>query len=238
MTVKINGALYYQIIDPRRAVYEVANMSQAVEVLAKTTLRSVVGKMELDKLFESRSEVNNAIQAEMEEAASKWGVKLTRVEVQDISMPEEVEEAMRLQMAAERKRRATVTEAEGEKSAAIAMAQGQRESAILNAQGDKESAILRAQGEQESIRLVLSAMGDSEENKQTVIGYLLGQSYIKVLPNMAKEGERVFVPYESSALLGSMGMFRELAGSPEDTVRQHLQRDGLRGGLVGSAGNS
>mgnify|MGYP003643740543 CR=1 FL=1 len=216
VTVKINGALYYQIIDPRRAVYEVANMSQAVEVLAKTTLRSVVGKMELDKLFESRSEVNNAIQAEMEEAASKWGVKLTRVEVQDISMPEEVEEAMRLQMAAERKRRATVTEAEGEKSAAIAMAQGQRE----------------------SIRLVLSAMGDSEENKQTVIGYLLGQSYIKVLPNMAKEGERVFVPYESSALLGSMGMFRELAGSPEDTVRQHLQRDGLRGGLVGSAGNS
>ena len=216
VTVKINGALYYQIIDPRRAVYEVANMSQAVEVLAKTTLRSVVGKMELDKLFESRSEVNNAIQAEMEEAASKWGVKLTRVEVQDISMPEEVEEAMRLQMAAERKRRATVTEAEGEKSAAIAMAQGQRESAIL----------------------VLSAMGDSEENKQTVIGYLLGQSYIKVLPNMAKEGERVFVPYESSALLGSMGMFRELAGSPEDTVRQHLQRDGLRGGLVGSAGNS
>ena len=238
VTVKINGALYYQIIDPRRAVYEVANMSQAVEVLAKTTLRSVVGKMELDKLFESRSEVNNAIQAEMEEAASKWGVKLTRVEVQDISMPEEVEEAMRLQMAAERKRRATVTEAEGEKSAAIAMAQGQRESAILNAQGDKESAILRAQGEQESIRLVLSAMGDSEENKQTVIGYLLGQSYIKVLPNMAKEGERVFVPYESSALLGSIGMFRELAGSPEDTVRQHLQRDGLRGGLFGSAGNS
>ena len=96
VTVTINGALYYQIIDPRRAVYEVANMSQAVEVLAKTTLRSVVGKMELDKLFESRSEVNNAIQAEMEEAASKWGVKLTRVEVQDISMPEEVEEAMRL----------------------------------------------------------------------------------------------------------------------------------------------
>ncbi|UDL04867.1 SPFH domain-containing protein [Marinobacter sp. CA1] len=236
VTVSINGALYYQIIDPRRAVYEVANMSQAVEVLAKTTLRSVVGKMELDKLFESRSEVNNAIQAEMEEPASKWGVKLTRVEVQDISMPEEVEEAMRLQMAAERKRRATVTEAEGEKAAAIAMAQGQRESAILNAQGDKESAILRAQGEQESIRLVLSAIGDSEDNKQAVIGYLLGQSYIKALPTMAKDGERVFVPYESSALLGSMGMFRELTGSPEDAVRSSLQRDGLRSGIVGGSG--
>ncbi|WP_166268749.1 SPFH domain-containing protein [Marinobacter caseinilyticus] len=238
VTVTINGALYYQIIDPRRAVYEVANMSQAVEVLAKTTLRSVVGKMELDKLFESRSEVNSAIQAEMEEAASKWGVKLTRVEVQDINMPEEVEEAMRLQMAAERKRRATVTEAEGEKSAAIAMAQGQRESAILNAQGDKEAAILRAQGEQESIKLVLNAIGETEENKRTVVGYLLGQSYIKALPTMAKDGERVFVPYESSALLGSMGMFREMAGSPEDSVRQALQRDGLRGGMVASSGGA
>lgn len=237
VTVKINGALYYQIIDPRRAVYEVANMSQAVEVLAKTTLRSVVGKMELDKLFESRAEVNNAIQAEMEEAASKWGVKLTRVEVQDISMPEEVENAMRLQMAAERKRRATVTEAEGEKSAAIAMAQGQRESAILNAEGDKQSAILRAQGEQESIRLVLSAIGESEENKRTVVGYLLGQSYIKALPTMAQDGERVFVPYESSALLGSMGMFRELAGTPEDLVRKSLKDNDLRGGFVASAGS-
>ncbi|QJR00178.1 stomatin-like protein [Halomonas sp. PGE1] len=239
VTVNINGALYYQIIDPKRAVYEVENMSQAVEVLAKTTLRSVVGKMELDKLFESRAEVNNEIQAAMEEAASKWGVKISRVEVQDIAMPEEVESAMRLQMAAERKRRATVTEAEGEKAAAIAMAQGQRESAILNAQGDKESAILRAQGEQESIKLVLGAIGDSEENKRTVVGYLLGQSYIKALPTMAKEGERVFVPYESSALLGSMGMFREMAGSPEDAVASHLQASGnrssLRGGVVGGA---
>ncbi|WP_163558233.1 SPFH domain-containing protein [Halomonas sp. NO4] len=241
VTVTINGALYYQIIDPKRAVYEVENMSQAVEVLAKTTLRSVVGKMELDKLFESRADVNNEIQAAMEEPASKWGVKISRVEVQDIAMPGEVEEAMRLQMAAERKRRATVTEAEGEKAAAIAKAQGQRESAILNAQGDKESAILRAQGEQESIKLVLNAIGDSEENKRTVVGYLLGQSYIKALPTLAQEGERIFVPYESSALLGSMGMFRELAGSPEDLVAQHLRpdtnRSGLRGGVVGSAAN-
>ncbi|MAX33067.1 Regulator of protease activity HflC, stomatin/prohibitin superfamily [Onishia taeanensis] len=242
VTVTINGALYYQIIDPKRAVYEVENMSQAVEVLAKTTLRSVVGKMELDKLFESRAEVNNEIQASMEEPASKWGVKISRVEVQDIAMPEEVESAMRLQMAAERKRRATVTEAEGEKSAAIAMAQGQRESAILNAEGDKESAILRAQGEQESIKLVLNAIGESEENKRTVVGYLLGQSYIKALPTMAKEGERVFVPYESSALLGSMGMFREMAGSPEDSVRQHLNdnasQSGLRSGMLGGASSA
>lgn len=235
VTVRINGALYYTVVMPERAVYEVENMSQAVEVLAKTTLRSVVGKMELDKLFESRAEVNNQIQATMEEPASKWGINITRVEVQDIEMPQEVESAMRLQMAAERKRRATVTEAEGEKSAAIAKAQGQRESSILNAEGDRESAILRAQGEKESISLVLSALGDDDEHKRTVVGYLLGQSYIKSLPNMAKDGERVFVPYESSALLGSMGMFREMAGSPEDAVRAS---GALRQGMVGGAGGA
>jgi len=233
VTVTINGALYFQIIDPRRAVYEVENMSQAREVLAKTTLRSVVGKMELDKLFESRSEVNNEIQAAMEEPASKWGVIINRVEVQDINMPEEVEEAMRLQMAAERKRRATVTEAEGDKAAAIAKAQGQKESAVLNAQGDKEAAILRAEGEQQSIRLVLNALGESEKDKEAVVGYLLGQSYIKVLPHMAQEGERIFVPYESSALLGSMAMFRNLTGSPE--LAAEASRAGLRGGMVGGS---
>nr|WP_298415810.1 SPFH domain-containing protein [uncultured Halomonas sp.] len=236
VTVRINGALYFQVIDPKRAVYEVENMSQAVEVLAKTTLRSVVGKMELDKLFESRAEVNSAIQAELEEPASKWGVKISRVEVQDISMPEEVEEAMRLQMAAERKRRATVTEAEGEKSAAIAKAQGQRESAILNAQGDKESAILRAEGEKRSIALVLEALGQSDENKRSVIGYLLGQSYIKTLPNIAKEGEKVLVPYEASALLGSMSALREVAGSPEDAVTSLNKAQSLRNGVMGGSG--
>jgi len=192
VTVRINGALYYQIIDPKRAVYEVENMSQAVEVLAKTTLRSVVGKMELDKLFESRAEVNNEIQAAMEEPASKWGVKISRVEVQDIAMPEEVESAMRLQMAAERKRRATVTEAEGEKSAAIAMAQGQRESAILNAQGDKESAILRAQGEQESIRL---------------------PAWPKLYQSVAHHGERRRASLRALRIFGSAGLHGHVPGN-------------------------
>ncbi|MCM2129545.1 SPFH domain-containing protein [Larsenimonas rhizosphaerae] len=215
VTVRINGALYFQIIDPRAAVYEIENVSQAIEVLAKTTLRSVVGKMELDRIFESRSEVNDKIQAAMDDPSNKWGVRITRVEVQDIHMPEEVEDAMRLQMAAERKRRATVTEAEGEKSAAIARAQGERESSILNAEGDKQATILRAEGEKQSIRLVLEALGSDPEDKRTVVSYLLGQNYIKTLPDMAKHGERIFVPYESSALLGSMGMFRELTGTPD-----------------------
>lgn len=230
VTVHIDGVLYYTIVTPENVVYQVENMSQAVETLAKTTLRSVVGQMELDKLFASRSEVNADIQLAMEEPASKWGIKINRVELQDIQMPVEVEEAMRLQMAAERNRRATVTEAEGEKSAAIAKAQGQRESAILNAQGDKEAAVLRAQGERESIRLVLESLGDTQKNKETAVGYLLGQTYIKTLPDMAKQGERVFVPYESSALLGSMGMFREMAGNPSDQMAANALKTGMLGG--------
>lgn len=220
VTVKINGALYYQIINPSDAIYKVENISQAIEVLAKTTLRSVVGKMELDKLFESRVEVNNNILIQMEEAAEKWGVKINRVEIQDIDMPEEIKESMNLQMTAERKRRATVTEAEGKKAAAIAEAEGERKSAILNAEGDKEAAVLRAQGEQESIKLVLSSLGDDPNAKQMVVGYLLGQRYINMLPNMAKDGERVFVPYEASSLVGAMGMMKHATDTPEEITRQ------------------
>lgn len=237
VTVRIDGAIYFQIIDPANAVYKIENMSQAVEVLAKTTLRSVVGQMELDRIFESRAEVNALIKEQMEEPASKWGVSINRIEVQDIEMPEEVKEAMHLQMSAERRRRATVTEAEGDKAAAIAKAQGQKESAILNAQGDKEAAILRAQGESRSIELVLGSMGEGEENSRAVIGYLLGQSYISMLPNMARNGERVFVPYESSALLGAMGAFRDL--NAEDTdLASITRRASAAGGITGVVGSS
>ncbi|MGQ7246169.1 SPFH domain-containing protein [Halomonas sp. V046] len=234
VTVRIDGAIYFQIIDPANAVYKIENMSQAVEVLAKTTLRSVVGQMELDKIFESRAEVNAKIKEQMEEPASKWGVAINRIEVQDIEMPEEVKEAMHLQMSAERRRRATVTEAEGDKAAAIAKAQGQKESAILNAQGDKEAAILRAQGESRSIELVLNAMGEGEKNTKDVIGYLLGQSYISMLPQMAKDGERVFVPYESSALLGAMGAFRDL-NADDGVLSDVARRAAASGGITGAA---
>ncbi|WP_420827713.1 SPFH domain-containing protein [Halomonas binhaiensis] len=234
VTVRIDGAIYFQIVDPANAVYKIENMSQAVEVLAKTTLRSVVGQMELDKIFESRAEVNAQIKEQMEEPASKWGVAINRIEVQDIEMPEEVKEAMHLQMSAERRRRATVTEAEGDKAAAIAKAQGQKESAILNAQGDKEAAILRAQGESRSIELVLNSMGEGEKSSRTVIGYLLGQSYISMLPEMAKNGERIFVPYESSALLGAMGAFRDL-NVDDSEISNIARRAAATGGIAGAA---
>ena len=212
VTVTVNGALYFQVVDPKLAVYEVQNLVQAVEILAKTSLRSELGRMELDKLFESRAEVNNALRQTMDEAGNKWGVKVTRVEIQDIEMPGEVEEAMRLQMAAERKRRATVTEANGAKEAAIARAEGEKRAAVLTAEGDKEAAVLRANGERDAIKLVLEAGGEKGASVETVIGYLLGLEYLRQLPSMAKEGDRVFLPYEASALLGAMGSLRQLTG--------------------------
>lgn len=210
VSVTVNGALYFQIIDPEKAVYEAENLVQAVEVLAKTSLRSEVGKMELDKLFESRQEINDSLQIVMDEAGNKWGVKVTRVEIQDITIPQEVEDAMRKQMTAERERRAMVKEANGRKEAAIATAEGERRAAILEAEGDKEAAILRAQGEKAAIEQVLSAGTDKLEPSQ-VIAYLLGLKYLETLPQIAKDGERVFLPYEASALMGSIGSIGDIS---------------------------
>lgn len=209
VSVHINGALYFQIIDPKRAVYEVENLVQAVEVLAKTSLRSEVGKMELDKLFESRQEINDRLQLVMDEAGDKWGVKVNRVEIQDITIPNEVEEAMRKQMVAERERRAVIKTADGQKQADIAIAEGQRQAAILRAEGEKEASILQAQGEREAIHQLLSVGGDRLV-PQHVLAYLLGLEYLNTLPNMAKDGERVFIPYEASALLGAVGAVKDV----------------------------
>lgn len=201
VSIQINGALYFQIQSPKQAVYEVENLIQAVEVLSKTTLRAVVGARELDTLFSSRDEINNELQNVMDEAGNKWGVKVNRVEIQDITLPEEVENAMRQQMTAERKRRATVTEANGYK-----------EAQIKEAEGDKEAAIQRAEGEKGAIEKVLSAGQEMNRDieTRTVINYLIAQRYMEKLPDIAKNGDRVLVPYEATGLLGSLESIQEL----------------------------
>lgn len=206
VSIRIDGALYFQIQSPRDAVYEVENLIQAVEVLAKTTLRAVVGERELDTLFSSRDEINNKLQTVMDEAGNKWGVKVNRVEIQDIVLPEEVEDAMRQVMTAERKRRATVTEANGYK-----------EAQVREAEGDRDAAIARAEGERKAIEQMLAAGQETgtELDPQSLISYLIAQEYIKKLPEIAQEGERVLVPYEATGLMGSIesiqGLFPGLA---------------------------
>ncbi|WP_445398696.1 SPFH domain-containing protein [Zobellella sp. An-6] len=209
VSVTVNGALYFQVIDPERAVYQTENLIQAIEILAKTSLRSEVGRMELDKLFESRQEINDKLQLVMDEAGNKWGVKVTRVEIQDINIPVEVEDAMRKQMAAERERRALVLQASGEREAAIARAEGEKRSNILVAEGEREAAILMADGQRQAIDKVLSA-GNEKLDPQLVVGYLLGLEYLKTLPEIGKQGDRVFLPYEASSVLGAVGSIEAL----------------------------
>lgn len=213
VSVTVNGALYFQVIDPERAVYQTENLIQAIEILAKTSLRSEMGKMELDKLFESRQEINDKLQLVMDEAGNKWGVKVTRVEIQDILIPTEVEDAMRKQMAAERERRALVLRASGEREAAIAKAEGEKRSSILVAEGRKEAAILMAQGQREAIDQVLAA-GNEKLEPQLVVGYLLGLEYLKTLPEIGKEGDRIFLPFEASSVLGAVGSIEALLKGP------------------------
>ncbi len=214
VSVTVNGALYFQVIDPERAVYQAENLVQAIEILAKTSLRSEVGKMELDKLFESRQDINDRLQIVMDDAGNKWGVKVTRVEIQDIDIPKDVEDAMRKQMTAERERRAMVLQASGEREAAIARAQGEKESAILVAEGDKAASILRAEGEREAINQIMAA-AEGKIDPDLVVGYLMGLEYLNTLPNIAKDGDRVFLPFESSSVLGAVGSLQQLLNTTQ-----------------------
>ena len=201
VSVQIDGALYFQIEEPDKAVYAVENLVQSIEILAKTKLRSVVGEQELDQLFSARDDVNAKLLEVMDEAGNKWGVKVTRVEIQDITIPDDVEDAMHQQMAAERTRRAKVTEAEGQKAAEIA-----------KADGDKQASVLRAEGDKEAINQVLSAGKETgtEVDPNRVMEYIIANRYVDVLPNIAKDGERIMVPYEATALLGSIQSIQDL----------------------------
>ncbi|MCC5810962.1 MAG: SPFH/Band 7/PHB domain protein [Ectothiorhodospiraceae bacterium] len=218
--VAIDGVLYYQIMDGQSAVYGTENLVLAIQTLAQTTLRSEIGKMELDAIFESREEINDSLQSTMDEAGNKWGVKVNRVEIRDIDIPNEIREAMNKQMVAERSRRAMVREAEGYKEAEIQRAEGDKQAAILNAQGDRDAeiaraegdrqaAILTAEGEAQAIQTVMAAIADKADPQQA-INYLIAQRYIEMLPRLAKDGDRVFVPMEGTALMSSVGGMRDL----------------------------
>ncbi|SEP11121.1 SPFH domain-containing protein [Aquisalimonas asiatica] len=223
VNTQVDGVLYYQILDPQASVYGTENLVLAIQTLAQTSLRSEIGTMELDKIFESRQDINDRLRATMDEAGDKWGVKVNRVEIRDISVPNEIREAMNQQMVAERNRRAKVREAEGyreseilqaegDKQAAILQAQGERDAAIANAEGDKQAAVLVAEGEAEAIRKIVDSMG-GQASAQQAVQYLVAQKYIEMLPDMAKNGDRVFIPAETSSLMGSVGGIQELLRS-------------------------
>src|SRR5438045_4847539 len=217
VTIDIDAVIYYRVADPQKATYAVQNLPYALETLTKTTLRNIVGEMELDSTLASRDAINTRMREVIEEAAIGWGVDLTRVELQAIEPPRDIQQSMELQMRAERERRAAVTNAEAGKRAAILESEGQREAQVRKAEGEKEAAILRAQGlaearlamanaEAEAIRQVTAALPEGQAAM-----YLLSLRYFEALPKMSEgKGSTIFLPSEAAGVLGAVGGIREL----------------------------
>jgi regulator of protease activity HflC (stomatin/prohibitin superfamily) len=217
VTIDIDAVLYYRVADPQKATYAVQNLPYALETLTKTTLRNIVGEMELDATLASREVINSRMRDIIEEAAIGWGVDLTRVELQAIEPPRDIQQSMELQMRAERERRAAVTNAEATKRAAILESEGVREAQVRRAEGEKDAAILRAEG-QAAARL---KMAEAEAETVTRIAralpegqaamYLLGLKYLEALPKVTEgKGTTIFLPAEATGVMGALGGLKEL----------------------------
>lgn len=224
--IEINALLYFQITDPIKAVYEISNLPDAIEKLTQTTLRNIIGELTLDETLVSRDTINRKLRAILDEATDKWGVKINRVELQDISPPQDVRLAMEKQMKAERDKRATILEAEGRKRAAILEAEGRREAAIQEADGEKQAQILRAEGQAQAIERVAAAEQAAilriaeavRDTRSDPTQYLISIKYIEALREIVS-GNRskvVFMPYEASGVLGAVGAVREILKEQTD----------------------
>ena len=216
---QINALLYFQIVDPFKAVYEINNLPNAIEKLTQTTLRNIIGELELDETLTSRDTINTRLRAVLDDATNKWGIKVNRVELQDINPPQSVLQAMEKQMQAERNKRATILTSEGQKAAAILQSEGDKQARINKAEADKQTEILRAEGEaQARIRVAEAeavAIGKITEavGKSTnPANYLLAQKYIEMLNQVASgQGTKtVYLPYEATNLMGSIGGIKDL----------------------------
>ncbi|MCI6118090.1 MAG: SPFH/Band 7/PHB domain protein [Prevotella sp.] len=216
---EINALLYFQIVDPFKAVYEINNLPNAIEKLTQTTLRNIIGELELDETLTSRDTINTKLRSVLDDATNKWGIKVNRVELQDITPPESVLSAMEKQMQAERNKRATILTSEGKKASDILQSEGEKMATINRAEALKQQAILKAEGEAQArirkaeaeaiaIQKITEAVGQSSNPAN----YLLAQKYIQMLQQLA-EGDKtktVYLPYEATNLMGSIGGIKDL----------------------------
>ncbi len=221
VSISIDAIMYVQITDPKRAVYEISNLPTAVAQLAQTSLRNVIGEMDLDETLASRDVINTKLKNILDEATDKWGTKVNRVELKNITPPQDIQMAMEKQMQAERERRAKVLEAEGDKQSRIARSEGQKQERINLAEGEKEAQVLRAVGEANAIREVATAKKEAIKEVASSLGsseltakYLVASNYLEVFGNFTqKPGDKVFIPYESSDALGALGGIKEMMGN-------------------------
>jgi regulator of protease activity HflC (stomatin/prohibitin superfamily) len=210
--LQVDGILYFQVTDPKLASYGTSNYVMAITQLAQTTLRSVIGKMELDKTFEERDDINRAVVAALDEAATSWGVKVLRYEIKDLTPPKEILHAMQAQITAEREKRALIAASEGRKQEQINIATGEREAFIQRSEGEKQSAINRAQGEAAAIIAVASANAQAIRQVAEAIqspggidavDLKVAEKYVEAFGNVAKEGNTLILP-GNIADMGSM----------------------------------
>ena len=216
---QINALLYFQIVEPESAVYEINNLPNAIEKLTQTTLRNIIGELELDETLTSRDTINTKLRAVLDDATNKWGVKVNRVELQDITPPQSVLQAMEKQMQAERNKRATILTSEGQKAAAILQSEGQKTARINQAEADKQTQILQAEGEaQARIRkaeaeaIAINKITEAVGQSANPANYLLAQKYIGMMQEVAEGNntKTVYLPYEATNLLGSIGGIKDL----------------------------
>src|SRR3954469_25915692 len=224
LVVSIDTVIWFQVTDPIAATYEIANYIQAVEQLTMTTLRNIVGGMDLEQTLTSREEINSSLRGVLDEATGKWGVRVNRVEIKGIDPPPSIKDSMEKQMRADRDKRAAILTAEGQRQSAILSAEGNKQSAILNAEGDRESqilraqadreaAILRAQGEGQAIQTVFQAIHDGQPDQS-----LLAYQYLQMMPKIAAgDANKVWViPSEITKALEGLGSsIHQVAGIPQ-----------------------
>ncbi|MBP7950960.1 MAG: SPFH/Band 7/PHB domain protein [Verrucomicrobiales bacterium] len=215
VSIEINALVYFQITDAMKSVYEINNLPDAIEKLTQTTLRNIIGEMDFDDCLVSRDIINKRLGYVLDEATHKWGVKVNRVELQDITPPADVQAAMEKQMRAERERRATILAAEGAKGATILEAQGIREAEINKAEGQRQAAILRAEGDAQALeRIATAEAAVVEKLKSALLGeqadpaaYIVALRYLESLKSMTsgKDNKVVYLPYEATGILGALG---------------------------------
>ncbi len=201
--LQVDGVLYFQVTDPMRASYGSSNYVDAITQLAQTSLRSVIGRMELDKTFEEREAINLAVVSVLDEAATNWGVKVLRYEIKDLTPPAEILRAMQAQITAEREKRAVIAASEGRRQEQINLASGEREAAIQRSEGERQAAINRAQGEAASISAIAEATAQAIERVghaaklpggDTAVNLRVAEQYVEAFAKLAKTNNTMIVP--------------------------------------------
>jgi len=217
VTITIDTVVFYQITDPAKAVYEIQSLKKGIEYLAITTIRDIIGKMDLDETFSSRDGINNQLRVVLDEATDRWGCKIDRVEIKDITPPADIRDAMEKEMNAERNKRALILESEAQRQSAITIAEGKKQAAILEAEADKEARITRAAGEAQAIKEVAEAKAKEIQmvydaiKKSDPDEKLVQLKSLEALEKVADgEANKVFIPFEATSALSSLGAIKEV----------------------------